>query len=126
MRATRRTLISRQTRIRERLRALMEPPTKSEEQQQPATVLDSPPLVQRSPLWRSRVYIYNVSLERDFQLSPSQTLAYESILHNDQVGIERHMTNGLGSKLLKIRLGVTSTLTIKVFDFLAFCLADAR
>lgn len=107
MRATRRTLISRQTRIRERLRALIEPPTKSEEQQQPATVLDSPPLVQRSPLWRSHVYIYNVSLERDFQLSPSQTRAYESILHNDQVGIERHMTNGLGSKLLKIRLGVS-------------------
>ena len=73
-----------------------------------ASLMASAPLLAVRPLtWRSRVYVYNVSLERDFGLTPSQVRAYDSILRNDAAAIKRDMDFGLGEKLIKIRRGVS-------------------
>ena len=114
-RARRRAFAAEQRVVRKRLDDMMEQLSNAAQDESTvasrgaddAALAVSQLLAHRPLEWRSRVYIYNVSLERDFQLSPSQVRAYESILNNDKTGIVRHMPKGLGAKLLRIRLGVS-------------------
>ena len=98
-RSRRRALNTQKARLKKQLDALQKVALET----QPLAVRRS--AIRRSHPWASRIYIYNVSLIHDLNMTAEQARAYESLVQNDREAILRNMPK-LGQKLMRIRHGV--------------------
>ena len=98
-RSRRRTLNTQKGRLKQQLDALQKVALET----QPLVVRRS--AIRRRHPWASRIYIYNVSLIHDLNMTAEQARAYESLVQNDREAILRNMPK-LGQKLMRIRHGV--------------------